>query len=225
VITAADLSDERAIVLGPSTQLLSSPLPYADRVRTTEMLSQPLKILASESLRWGKARLPDVGEIWWPMVDSEDADEDARVLNTAEIISSEQLFARKIFDMAASPTDPTVQFASAKGVFRTVDGKKWKKLDLFEDRNYPIAISGTGAVFIGPYVSDNHGENFQQWIRWDSLVATLRRKVGRPPEQLQIREIRSEDPTGRRVVLKLFVGDSKLVRLSTNDRGQTWRSL
>lgn len=232
VITISDLTTTGAYPIQNLVPLRSAPLPYADLLRNL-VFSTRLKIKGVETLRWGLARVPDVGEIWWPIIENHRDEEKGTA--TPEKISSNELFLRKIFDMASSPAIPSLKFASAKGVYRTVDGKQWTKLATFQDKDFPIAIAGLGSVFVGPYLSDDQGETFQQWIRWDTLISVLRRQSQVTPQSLKIHEIRPEDPTGRRVVLKLAIGNGNgagggigngsLVKLVTEDQGHSWRTL
>ena len=167
--------------------------------------------------------MAESGEVWWPIADQGiDIDHEAIKI---EKISSSELFRRKIFDMASSPAIPSLKLVSAQGVFRTVDGKEWTKISSFQDKNYPIAIAGLGSIFVGPFVSDDHGETFQQWIRWDSLIASMKRFSHVAPQQLQIQEIRPEDPAGRRVVLKLSIGSETMIKVVTEDQGRSWHPL
>ena len=125
--------------------------------------------------------------------------------------------------MATSPAIPALKFVSAQGVYRTNDGREWSRIATFANNNYPIAIAGAGAVFIGPYLSDDQGETFQQWIRWDILVSTLRHLNQHAPPSLQIAEIRPLDASGRRVLLKLNLGAGLPVSVVTDDQGVSWR--
>lgn len=222
VVTATDLGANGARPLQELAPLRSAPFPYANLNRNLPSTVR-LKVIGTQKLRWGMAKLAEAGEVWWPIPDAGvDADREPVV---HEEISTSDLFRRKIFDMASSPAIPKLKFVSAQGVYRTIDGNEWRKIPLFQDKNYPIAIAGLGSVFVGPYVSDDHGETFQQWIRWDSLVATIKHHTRRSSRHLRIEEIRPEDPAGRRVVLKLSVDTDALIRLVTDDQGLSWRPL
>jgi hypothetical protein len=218
-ITLAKLKEDRVRPLFALVPLRSAPLPFADIVRTIGPESD-LKVIASDTLRWGQARVPELGEMWWPITEES---EDERSSGGRERISNRALFKRRIFDMASSPAVPSLKFASARGVFRTVDGKEWTRIPLFKDANYPIAVAGGGSVFVGPYVSDDHGETFQQWIRWDSLVATLRRQAKASASGLQILAIKPQDASGRSTILSLNAGLAKPLLLITDDQGVSWR--
>ena len=220
-VTLSDLGTSGARPLFDLAPLRSSAMPYADIVRTLPGVT-PLKIIAKKSLRWGQAKLGEVGEIWWPMTDENEEDHE---VSLRERIATSELFKRHIFDMATSPAIPALKFISAEGVFRTIDGREWSRLPIFQNKNYPIAIAGGGAVFVGPYMSDDHGETFQQWIRWDILVGTLRRISRASPKGLQILEIHPQDVAGRRVRLKLNIGLASPVQVQTYDQGMSWRTI
>lgn len=221
VVTASDLGDTGARPISDLVPLRSAPLPYANLMRNLPSTSR-LTVIASQTLNWGMAKLSEAGEIWWPISEEGDSDRDPAI---KERISTTDLFRRKIFDMASSPAIPKLKFVSAQGVYRTIDGTEWTKIPLFQDKNYPIAIAGLGSVFVGPFVSDDHGETFQQWIRWDTLVATIKRHTRSSARHLRIEEIRPEDPTGRRVVLRLSVDTDSIIKLVTDDQGLSWRPL
>ncbi|MES2963508.1 MAG: hypothetical protein V4760_06430 [Bdellovibrionota bacterium] len=224
-VLAVDLGEKGAhpaIALAP---LRSAPLPYADLLRSLPR-TQALKVVDEKSLRWGEVTIRDSGKFWWPIADDTE-DEPAKKNATPVTIATSELFQRKIYDMAASKAIPSLKFASADGIYRTVDGEEWKKIPLFSDQNYPISVASTGAVFIGPYVSEDHGETFQQWIRWDALVSALSPDDGKPDDgkKLGILEIKPQDSAGRRVKLKLDLGRGKSMQVVTDDQGLSWRTL
>lgn len=218
-VTLQDLGTVGAMPLFDLAPLRSAPMPYADLVRSLSA-STRLKVITHRTLRWGRANIKDIGDIWWPMAEEV---EDAQLAKLRERITTRQLFKRKIFDMAASPAIPALKFVSAEGVFRTNDGREWTRIPLFQDKNYPIAVAGGGSVFVGPYLSDDHGETFQQWIRWDILVGTLRHL--KQPHGMRIVEVRPQDLAARRVLVKLNVGLSQPVSVLTDDQGLSWRML
>lgn len=227
VTTAEDLGEKEARPAFELASLRSAPLPYADLIRTLPLSSRLIQ-LATKTLRWGQVRAGDLGDVWWPI--NEDFEEDSATgaaLASREKLPTSSIFARKIFDMASSPAIPSLKFVSARGVYRTIDGQEWTKLSLFQDKNYPIAIAPAGAVFVGPFISDDHGETFQQWIRWDSLVATLRDQKASSAlgSSLQILDIRPQDASGRRVQLRLNIGSGGELRVQTDDQGVSWRAL
>lgn len=238
-IVLSDVGDARVFASIEGAPLRSAPLPYADLV-TNLSRRTTLSVLERKTQRWGQARVPDTGDLWWMI--SDDFDENARPSRAqakAETILTSELFARKIFDMASSRAIPQLKFASANGVFRTLDGQEWTRIQQFRNDNHPIAVANEGEVFVGPYLSEDHGETFQSWIRWDSLIATIKRYHSITPKTLRIIEIHPQDAAGRRVALRLSIGTTKIsttknarsphppqeIRVLTEDQGQTWKAM
>jgi hypothetical protein len=204
--------------------LRSSPLPYSDVIENLNP-DAVLTVIDTKIQRWGQVHVSQTGDLWWPIADDgADDSSDSKPGQGLKLLTKE-LFTRKIFDMASSAAIPQLKFASAQGVFRTMDGEEWSKIPLFKNENYPIAIAGLGPVFVGPYVSEDQGETFQTWIRYDKLVATLKSKWVITPRSLQILEIKPDDAAGKKLTLKLNIGLTETVRASTTDQGRTWRAL
>lgn len=222
VATAKSLGETMAYPLFAHTPLRSAPLPHADLVRMLSSASH-LTIVGAKIQRWGQVRAPKIGMVWWPITDSaeEGPGQSGPLL---ERLPTASLFTRRIFDMAASASIPSLKFVSAQGIYRTLDGMEWSRIPLFKNENHPIAVTSGGPIFIGPYVSDDHGETFQQWIRWDSLVATIKKKHKVGSRQIQILDIKPEDEVGRRVVVTLNIGLTASVRVVTDDQGMSWQA-
>ncbi len=227
--SAADLGETGVRVALSLTPLRATPLPYGELIRSLSY-SSTLTLKSTSVLRWGLATTKEQGEVWWPMSDDSGTQEVAslekmeRTSDLIDKISTAQLFERKIYDLATSGAVPGLRFAAADGIYRSVDGDRWTKIPIFHNKNYPIAVAKTGAIFVGPYVSEDHGETFQQWIRWDSLVSSLSKSHGLTAKNLKILEIRPEDSEGRKVTLRLNVGLADPVRVGTEDQGINWRT-
>ena len=99
VITAKDLGGKQVRVLSDLTSLRSAPLPYADLIRTLTPSAQ-LGVIGAQTLRWGQAKVTDIGEVWWPISD-EAAPEDItnKDSEVGERVSTNDLFRRQIFDI------------------------------------------------------------------------------------------------------------------------------
>ena len=228
--TAGDLGETGVRASVSLAPLRKDPLPYADLIRSLSF-SATLSIVKTSNLKWGFASTKEQGDVWWPMTDSVDMSREVasleqmkRTSDVKDMFTTAKLFARKIYDMATSRSVPQLKFVSADGIFRTTDGEHWTKIPLFREENFPIAVAKNGSIFIGPYVSDDHGETFQQWIKWDSLVSSLETNKDVSAQNLKILEIKPEDSTGHRVTLRLNVGLADPIRVATDDQGTSWRS-
>ncbi len=214
-----DLRDGSVRALQPGLELRSSPLPHADIVRRL-VGTEVLKVVNSKYLRWGKVKVPEHGWLWWPV--SEDRLDDPNAIPQLKL-TTQDLLARAIYDMASSQSVPGLRFASAKGIFKSRDGIQWSMIPKFENGNYPIEVAKGGLVIVGPYVSNDHGESFEQWIRWDRLVEALKRETGSPPPRVRISKLQALDTHGKSIELTLDIGRSKTVRIETPDRGLSWK--
>ena len=216
-----DMKDGSIRAMTAGLELRSSPLPNADVVRRLAG-SEILKVVNSKYVRWGRVKVPEHGMLWWPI--SEDRSDGPGAIPPMKL-STQDLLGRSIYDMASSPSIPGLRFASARGVFKSRDGIQWSMIPKFEDKNYPIVIAKGGLLFVGPYLSSDHGENFEQWIRWDRLVEALKRSTGSPPARMRISALHAIDAEGNSIELTLDVGRSSPVRIGTLDRGLSWKLL
>lgn len=215
---AEDFADGSLRPFAAGLELRSAPLPYANVV-TRLKGDEKLKVLSTAYLRWGHVKIPEHGWLWWPISDQP---EDGEKSLPPVQLSTKDLVERKIYDMAASESVPGLRLASAKGVFVTRDGQKWSMIPRFEDKNYPIVIAKGGPLFVGPYVSNDNGENFEQWIRWDRLVETIKLGTGLPPQKLRLSSLESSDREGRKLSATFDVGRPAPLLVETVDRGQSW---
>lgn len=199
-------------------ELRSAPLPDANVV-TLLSGTEALHVLGSQYLKWGQVRVPDHGALWWPITDSHDTEPAAPPMT----LSTQELVSRSLFDLAASHSIPGFKIASAKGVFQTTDGKTWKKISSFEEKNFPVAITGSSpeklALFVGPFLSTDQGRTFSEWIRWDRLVQSIKTKTGMPPNRMRLSALEMIDDSGQKIRLTLDLGRTKPVVVSTKDRG------
>ncbi len=153
---------------------------------------------------WVMSRLPDHGPIWWksniPQL-------------VPQAISTDDILRRPVrsaaFAERKKPTEKTLALISAKGVFLTEDGKAWRKIELFNDEDYPVAISNHGPIYVGPYVSHDRGQNFEEYIRWDNLAKAIQAQSGLPPRHLKLLDLKLSGEKSDLVSLQLDTGNRK----------------
>lgn len=209
--------------------LRSAPLPDANVVAVLRAGSLLTRIGRSE-LRWGRAAIKalaegasPLAEVWWPMVDGFGSESKKADREIAERLSTPDLFKRRLFDLV-SCSDGS-QFASAGGVFRSLDGKTWIQIPEFKEANFPLAAAKSGTLFVGPYASVDRGETFEQFVKWDEVVDALKSVFGTDPERLNLMEVSPLDDAGERVRLALDIGVGSPAIAETWDGGRTWMAL
>jgi hypothetical protein len=221
--TAKDLAGKNLRPALIETPIHSLPSPTAPVIETLG-LGAKLTALSAKELRWGRVTISGLGQVWWPIDDAANEKSALAAAKTAatETLPSKDLFKRKIFDMAASQASPSLKFVSAEGVFRTLDNEMWSKIPLFKNENQPIAIAKAGPIFVGPYRSDDLGETFHQWIRWERLVSVVSKPGTKSAKSLRIAEIRPDDDLGNALTLRLSLDNGEAVRVKTTDGGKSW---
>lgn len=126
-----------------------------------------LEILQAVAQRWNLSRVKGHGEVWWKSSLSSQTENLETVL-TKEILKKN--LAAMSFDSKSKKG-----LASASGIYRTRDGKKWTKISFFAHDNWPVCIHPSGAWFVGPFISTDEGETFQPAIKWSDVVKKIQK--------------------------------------------------
>ncbi|MBX3041103.1 MAG: SH3 domain-containing protein [Bdellovibrionaceae bacterium] len=134
---------------------------------------------------WGVSRLNDHGEVWWK--------KDLFMLSAqapqTETLTTEQLLKREIFSYAIEDKKQIRGLASSQGIWKTDDGRVWRKISIFGDQDLPVAIHPKGTWLVGTYRSSDQGNNFENSIRWDELARTVERKLNQVPKRLTLKKL------------------------------------
>lgn len=179
---------------------------------------QKLYVLQTRNIVWGLSEVPKAGLFWWNTGLKETEKEPGLELPTKDLIK------RKFFDIVTSPINPKEKWASANGIYRTIDGKTWQKVSQFENNDYPIFISKSGRIFVGPYFSDDDGETFSSYVKWDLLLKLLNNKYHAHLNDIRLSRIESLDFTGDTLKLIFHVANQYL-SIETKDFGNSWQLL
>lgn len=127
-----------------------------------------VQLLKPSAKDWVESVLPDHGRVFWKRGKEELA---VGELKRDFLLSSESMLKRQIQSAAFHPKNRQLGLISAEGIFLTQDGFIWEKLPLFERSDYPVAISATGELFVGPFRSQDLGKTFQPYLKWESISA------------------------------------------------------
>ena len=137
--------------------------------------------------------------------------------------TSDEIFNRNIFDIVTSKKSPDLMFASANGVFRSVNGGKlWEKLNQFEDKNLPIAIASSGNIYIGQFKSSDGGDNFIPYVKWDMVLKAIQYQGVNQVGLLSIDNINFLDDDENALKLELKLNNNKKTSIVSHDGGNSW---
>ena len=150
--------------------------------------------------------------------------QNTKPIQPPSLLTSESLFRRRVFDIASSPVIPNLLFASANGIFRSLDGKNWEQRSEFGENNYPIAIAADGVIYIGPYRSTDHGQTFTNYVRWDHLLGAIQKVTRATSSQLRLKKIEVFSDQDKGLQLTLDTGHNEVTVFSPNG-GKTWEPI
>ena len=169
--------------------------------------------------KWGKSHISRLGEVWWP---------ESTIESNVEIITQinqkvTKLRSSEVYQIEKSPIVPGLKFASAtQGVYRSFDGKNWYPLKGFKS-GYPIKVAANGTLFVADKVSFDHGESFQNFVRWDLVFGSMPNKNGISQGPIQILNVEPNLKNHNQVTLSLKVGSNRYLQFYTPDLGKNWR--
>lgn len=192
--------------------LRENPRPNSKQVSAVEK-NQRLRVLRIQKVHWQKAKLKNLGVVWWSLSS----------LQTSEVSKQNSQnkappkIGKTFYDMVTLPFPPFDQLISASGIF--LQGKKkLSQLSFFGDRDYTLAVSRSGLIFVGPFFSSDHGVSYQPYIDWPSLVKTL---PSGNISNLQIDSIDVKNESGSELLLSMSLNE-KEHQIYTADRGKNW---
>jgi len=186
--------------------------PYIDRGVISQKLTEDgpsirsrVTIANSKAHRWVMSALEGHGAVWWRT----EVIEGARSAPLEKQITTEQLLKREVTSVAFNDKNQK-GLASAKGIFRTDDGKTWSEVSQFEGKNYPVNIHPDGIWFVGNYRSFDEGKSFETYIKWDKLAQKIQAGINKTPSHLRITSIESLSHSRIRILVDTGVQKIKM---------------
>lgn len=154
--------------------------------------------LRTKEETWYQSHIRKHGLVYW---------KDYKHIINSEILSDDVLFERELYDIASSPLDRKILFASAEGVFRKVSNNQWEPVAKFQNKNYPIHFAKNGRLFIGPYYSDDHGKHFKSYIAWHKVMKLIKKKGKLNIKEVRITKVEALNNSGS--IAKIKFSDGK----------------
>ncbi len=219
------------------TPLYLSPNYSKDHIQLIPTF-EPVALIKHLPVKWGFAKINshhDVGSFAWWKVSSNHGESHLQKqrqkdlhstdLHSTDLHSTEDIFKRKVYAVASNPLNSKLMFASARGVFRSTDGKTWRKLSKFGTHNHPIAIAKNGYVFIGSHKSRDNGKTFTPFLRWDKIAWAIHHNKKFSPNNLSLQEIKILDQRARKISIIVKTqnqASSQKHTLISINSGKTW---
>lgn len=220
-LTGSSLAEKQVLFVRDGIILRSAPTPDSGEIRRSMKFGRH-RVIETAVVKWGRVEVPGKGSVWWPL------DESSKVAiktDWQKVTASELFLNRKLFDLAVSPTVPNLRFASANGIFRTLNDKQWEKIPKFANQNHPIAVAKSGRLFVGSWYSDDHGETFHSYVRFDQLVSSLKSRWKMNPRRFKFLEVKPISANGDELIVKVDIGLKKPVLAVTRNQGINWSAL
>lgn len=191
-----------------SIDLKMSPQSNSRTLATIKPWSD-LTVFARKKIHWIQSHVNDHGEVWWQK--EEHVIPMPKVKNLSNVRQIVRNPKSKIF------------FASANGLFKSLDGVEWEPVEEAANKSQAIGIARDGTLFVGEKLTLDHGKSFQPYIKWDNLVEQLTYIENIHPKYLSILKITPLQGSSQRLLLKLDVGEKKEIQVLTEDQGKNWR--
>ncbi len=161
------------------------------------------------SIEWMQSVVKGHGFVWWK-------EEGKKIAKESPLFNIKDIMSKKVFDIAKHP-QKNLTVVSAGGVYRSFDGLNWEKLEKFQDKNFALAFSPNGELYVGDTRSDDLGEKFERFVRWDQIMRELNIRADSQDFLIQEISFKQND-------IILHVKKQKTdFYVTSKDQGRTWQ--
>lgn len=206
-------SDKKLVLKSSSPQYYFTGKQYLQSQVSGEFAS--LRVIQKKEEQWHQSSLPKHGLVYW---------HDYRMIFEEKYLSDAKVFSKEIYDLASSPLDRKLMFASAGGLFRKLADNKWQEIKDFSGKSFPLHFAKSGRLFVGHYYSDDSGKTFKAYIPWHKLIAKLQLEKKMKSKDLRVIGIKAISDQGDKVRLQLTDGN-KETWVEANIKTQDWKLL
>lgn len=141
-------------------------------------------IRRSEATLWGVSRLDGHGEVWW----KKDLSVATTTLSSSDTLTTDELLKRPVFSYALTGSSRVSGLVSARGIWRTSDGKTWTRIRSFGEQDLPVAVRDD-RWYVGSFQSSDQGRHFEAFLRWENLAKNIESQLQRPPRYVRLQKI------------------------------------
>ena len=171
----------------------------------TPQLGSKVDVVEKRGEVWYQSILDGHNKVWWT---------EKKERQKAVTVSDQELRKKKINSISLIDRGEILGLASASGnIYKTIDGSTWKRIDTFQNAEYPVLAHPNGNLFVGPYRSTNNGETFDPFIKWDELALMIKEKYNYDPKFFKMTKMEYE--TSSHIKLTIDTGMRKIKLLSS----------
>lgn len=174
-------------------------------------LGARVDLIEPTATKWTQSIVKGHGSVWWKT----DLLEKSALHDT---ITTAELMKKKLAGISFDPKTKK-GLASANGIYRTLDGKTWKKIPFFGQDNWPVFLHKLGVWYVGPYRSSDNGETFKPSIKWSELAETLQGRRNKAFTHFRVIDVKGH--TDSQVILKIDTGVT-IVNIKSHVLGNYW---
>lgn len=187
------IADIKGYVANPEKAIFTAEKP------NQPFLNSDVLIINHVAKTWVQSELADHGTVYWVQDDS--------LLNKKKLLTTDEIIKGEIISYSVDKKNQNKALVSKNGIFKTSDGINWENIHFFKDKNYPVLIN-QGLWFVGPFLSNNQGRSFTNYLRWDVVADLIQNHLKHIPNKIEIKSIKVT--TGNKLQLEISTGQNTL---------------
>ncbi len=157
-----------------------------------------IDLVKPQAIRWTQSEVKGHGLIWW----RRDLLSDTIGIET---ITTAELLKKKLSGISYD-SKTKKGLASAGGIYKTTDGKNWKRVRFFGNDDWPVCIHPAGVWFVGTFRSTDEGKTFEPSLKYTDLARLLQNSGNRNRAFIHLKVLDLEPLPKSHVMMKIDTG-------------------
>ena len=172
-----------------------------------------IELVKPQAVRWTQSEIKGHGLVWWRR------DLLSETIGVETITTSELL--KKNLNGISYDSKTKKGLASANGIYRTTDGKTWRKLSFFGNDDWPVCIHPAGVWFVGTFRSTDEGKTFEPSLKYSDLAKLLQTSNNRNRAFIHLKVLDLEPLSKSYITMKIDTGVT-IAKLKSHVLSNQW---
>ena len=172
-----------------------------------------IDLVRPQAMRWTQSEIKGHGLVWWRR------DLLSETIGVESITTAELL--KKNLNGISYDSKSKKGLASAGGIYRTTDGKTWKKISFFGNDDWPVCIHPAGVWFVGTFRSTDEGKTFEPSLKYSDLAKLLQNSNNRNRAFIHLKVLDLEPLSKSYVTMKIDTGVT-IAKLKSHVLSNQW---